>query len=75
MAQRAATAQRVKNYTWSAVVLREVFDHGGEDELGYPADDALVIEHLFTRLRQFLDQPAPARPAATVPPGQSRDRT
>jgi hypothetical protein len=36
-------------------VLREVFDHGSEDDLEYPAEDALVINHLFARLREFLD--------------------
>jgi hypothetical protein len=35
-------------------VLREVFNHGSEDDLVYPGEDALVIEHLFARLRDFL---------------------
>lgn len=43
-----------RNYAWSSLVLREVFDHGREDELVYPGDDALVIDHLFARLREFL---------------------
>jgi hypothetical protein len=44
----------VRNYAWWYLVLREVFDHGKEDELAYPGDDALAIDHLFTRLREFL---------------------
>ena len=44
----------VSNHTWSSLVLREVFDHGNEDDLEYPAEDALVIDHLFARLREFL---------------------
>ncbi len=44
----------VNNYAWWALVLREVFDHGSEDALAYPDDDAVVIEHLFSRLRDFL---------------------
>jgi hypothetical protein len=44
----------VKNYAWWFLVLREVFDHGKEDDLAYPGDDALVIDHLFARLREFL---------------------
>ena len=44
----------VKNYAWWSLVLREVFDHGKEDDLVYPGDDALVIDHRFARLREFL---------------------
>jgi hypothetical protein len=44
----------VKNYAWWSLVLREVFSHGREDDLAYPSEDALVIEHLFSRLREFL---------------------
>jgi hypothetical protein len=44
----------VKNYVWSSLVLREVFEHGKEDDLVYPGDDALAIDHLFARLREFL---------------------
>jgi hypothetical protein len=57
----------VINYAWVSLVRREVFDHGKEDDLAYPGDDALVIEHVFTRLREFLrvakaeDGPSPFR--------------
>jgi hypothetical protein len=48
----------VKNYTWSALVVRELFEHGREDDLVYPTDDVLVIEHLFPRLREFVGSKA-----------------
>jgi hypothetical protein len=44
----------VRNYAWWSLVLREMFADGREDELAYPGEDALVIEHLFLRLREFL---------------------
>lgn len=49
----------VNNYAWWPLVLREVFDHGSEDALAYPGDDALVVDHLFARLREFLGGPDP----------------
>jgi hypothetical protein len=45
---------RVNNYAWCFLVLREVFEDGNEDDLVYPGDDALAIDHLFTRLREYL---------------------
>jgi hypothetical protein len=53
--------QGVKNYAWWSLVLREVFAHGQEDDLVYPGDDALVIDQLFARLREFLGLRAPVR--------------
>ena len=48
----------VRNYGWPSLVLREVFGHGSEDDLVYPGEDALAIEHLFVRLREFLNSKA-----------------
>lgn len=45
---------KVNNHAWWTLVLREVFDHDGEDDLAYPDDDALAIDHLFARLREYL---------------------
>ena len=39
-------------------MLREVFGHSRVDDLVYPHEDALAIEHLFVRLREFLDSKA-----------------
>lgn len=50
----------VRNHTWGSLVLREAFAHGREDDLVYPGEDALVIEHLFARLREFLGSEAAA---------------
>ena len=47
-----------RNLIWGSLVLREVFAHGREDGLIYPCEDALVIEHLFARLREFLGSKA-----------------
>jgi hypothetical protein len=50
----------VNNHVWWSLVLREMFDHGDEDAHRYPEDDALVVKHLFARLRQFLASQSPA---------------
>jgi hypothetical protein len=52
--------RRVSNYVWSFLVLREVFEDGNEDDLVYPGDDALAIDHLFARLREYLSLSSPA---------------
>jgi hypothetical protein len=46
------------HHAWWSLVLREVFGHGNEDDLVYPGDDALVIDHLFARLREFPESRA-----------------
>jgi hypothetical protein len=44
----------VRNHAWWSLVLYEVLGYRKEDDLAYPEEDALVIEHLFARLREFL---------------------
>lgn len=45
-----------RNYTWSYLLLREIFEQTGEDALVYPEEDAVAIKHLFLRLQEFLAQ-------------------